>query len=209
MITNVITLISALVGAFAGAWFAYKLQHVKEESELKKSQIAHLNEAMFGLFRQYSDLLNIKKNLDEFEAVPIRAFVMPSTIYYKSEIKFDSRNLSFILGTDNPDILAKLFTLNAKYSQALLTADMRSELHAKQIQPNLEKHQLVDRFVSIEELEDKLGKKLYVSAIKITDELFVQVNATIKAHIEFEAELFDFAKMLFPGEPDKKFIRFQ
>jgi hypothetical protein len=56
----VVSALSTLAAAFAGAWFAFHLQKKKEHAKEETERKSNLNQALVALARQYQSLENIK-----------------------------------------------------------------------------------------------------------------------------------------------------
>ena len=194
------------MAAFFGAWYAFQLQESKTKKLELKEEKAALNKALFIIFRQYNELLLIKNEIDQYRNIPIKAFSMPANISSNNNILLNDHELSFLLETDQPDLLLKLLVEHDRFKQAIVAYDMRTRLHIDKIQPALEKYNLTDRQVSLEEFQKKLGQRLFFSAVKITDSLFQHIDETIISHEEFGKVLFHFSKQMFPKD---SFIQFQ
>ena len=203
VITSTLT---TLMAAFFGAWFAFRFQESKNKKLELKGKKAALNKALFIIFRQFNELMFIKNKIDQCRNIPIRAFSMPANISSNNNIVLNDHELSFLLETDQPDLLFKLLVEHDRFKQAIVAYDMRTKLHINEIQPALEKYNLIDRNVSLEEFQDKLGQRLFISAVKITDSLFQHIDETIISHEEFGKVLFDFSKKMFPKD---SFIQFE
>lgn len=202
----IVSIVATLIASFTGAWFAFYFHDRKEKRSEDRKKKAAINKAIFTIFRQYNSLLLIKKNIDPYRDIPIRAFCMLANIGSTYNIELDDKELFFILETIKPDFLFRILVEHERYKQAVFTYDLRTRHHIEEIQPALEKNNLTDRHVSLDEFKTKLGLKLFVSSNKLADSLFEHVYETIESHKKIGLELFDFAKKLYPKD---SFIKFE
>ena len=112
--------ISALGGAFFGAWFANLLQNRTEATkELDENHFAIVR-AQLALAAQAGTLLNIQQQcLDPLRSDPARAQKMIQFTHIGTDLRVDLAPLAFILMTSEADLLQQVHLAECGYLTAL------------------------------------------------------------------------------------------
>jgi hypothetical protein len=208
--SNIITVVTAFAGALSGAWGAYKLQINKENKKEEKQKINSLNKALFILLRQINAMTMFKVNLEKVqEEDPIvRAFHLPAwkTNPY-NDLKFNFEELSFILGTEDLNLLHELFIVQESFEQAIETINQRSIYFINKVTPEMELKDIDNKkLTAIEELKIEMDNNKIDGLVYATDNMYEHVYGTYQQLEDVELKLFNFAKSQYPN---KKFIRFE
>ncbi len=179
---------------------AYYLQRRREQIKEKKQQISSLNTGLFTLLRQMNALASFKKDLDALRDDDSRFFKLPpwETNAY-DDVKFDTEALSFILTTDNPNVLHHLLIEKERFQQTLSAIKVRSEYQVHTIQPLLEQSNIGSERITWPEAEAVIGKYKLEGLVLGTNHVYEHVDATVQSSKLMLEELHSFAKAQFPN----------
>ncbi len=195
LLRTALTLCATLVGALV----AFQLQNSRENRKETKRRISALNLALFTLIRQINALANFIEDLEPLKNDVSRCFkVQPWQSNKYEDIKFNFEELSFILDSDNPNILHYLLIEQERFEQTLKTIQLRSEYQVNIIQPILESANIGNKRLPFEEIEKILGKYKLEGIILATDKVYEHVYKTFESSSEFSKNLHKFAKQQYP-----------
>jgi hypothetical protein len=195
------TLIGAvvtLITAFAGAFFAFKLNSDKEAQFNKADEAAKLNRPLIHLGIYLNVIGNIKKTLNTYGTIHEQAFIMPPIKNYNDNILFDISDISLIL-SEEPQLLLELSVENDGYIQTLESIKTRHEFFMNELQPLMIDLGLMHRKVNTLELEQKLPKHIFKAAYQAVDIINNNVPSTEKGLIQVSAKLKDICHKKCPG----------
>ncbi len=193
--------ISALGGAFFGAWFANLLQNRTEATkELDENHFAMVR-AQLALVAQAGTLHNIQQQcLDPLRNDPARAQKMIQFTHVGTDLRVDLAPLAFILMTPEADLLQQVHLAQSGYLTALDCLRDRNEAYNRLFKQG-----------HVESMDMKTGQCTVVASgpdlklvLDLTDALYDSVDrALIRCEKNVE-ELSRVGKTLFPK---RKFIR--
>ena len=205
--SNIITVVTAFAGALSGAWGAYKLQINKENKKEEKQKINSLNKALFILLRQINAMTMFKIDLEKVqEEDPIvRAFqIQPWKPNPYNDLKFNFEELSFILDTEDLNLLHELFIVQESFEQAIETINQRSIYFINKVTPEMELKDIDNKKLTINELKTEMDINKINGLVLGTDYMYIHVYGTYQQLEDVELKLFNFAKSQYPKQ---KFIR--
>lgn len=192
-----------LLAAFLGASYAFKLQSDKEKRDVARANIVSGNLAVYNLIRKINVLLDYQRQVID----PIRgkrtAFIemQPTLELVKDDIQLDLDSLSFLLISDDPNLLGELSVEKSRFRRAIDAINERSKLHLDQVQPILEKAGVVEGAdYTFQQIEQALGVRLYATMRQATDQVIDHVDSTIISLQESGVKLAGILKKLYPGE---------
>jgi len=155
--------------------------------------------ALFTLLRQINALANLVKDLEPLKNDPSRCFkVQPWHVNEYEDIKFNFENLSFILETDDLNILYELLIEQERFEQALKTIQLRSEYQVKVIQPILEENDIGNKRLPFDKLESIIGKYKLEGLMLATDKVYEHVYQTFESSSKLADDFHSFAKRQYP-----------
>ena len=192
-----------LLAAFLGASYAFRLQSDKEKRDIAKKNIVAGNLAVFNLIRKLNTLLDYQKQIVDPFRGNIKAFIeMPPTLQIlKEDIQLDLDSLSFLLGSDDPNLLGELSIEKSRFQRAIDAINDRSKMHRDEVQPTLEKAGVVEGMgYTPQQIEKALGARLCVTMHQATDQVVEHVDSTIISVQEVGGKLVKMLKKLYPGE---------
>lgn len=195
---------TVLVGAFVGAYSAFRLNSKKEAEKEYKDQQVVMNNTLFTLIRQINAVKSIKKNFDEYENPLDRAFQLPAMKPPKyDDLTFDYDGLSFLLH-DEPQFLMELTIEQSRFEQAFNAIEIRNDFYVNKLQPALSANNLNGRPMPIEEFQEKLGEMLFEGSINGAKSMYYHIEESDKSLVEMYNKASKLARKVFPGE---KFIK--
>ena len=120
-----------LVAAFVGAWFAFLLQDRAKARQTIRDQVAAINRAQFALMRQFNTMKNIQAQVVEpVRQHPAKHVAMRAVLTVHDDVpQPDLDALSFLLETDDRELLLELMIENQRFKTAVQAINDRSRLH--------------------------------------------------------------------------------
>jgi uncharacterized small protein (DUF1192 family) len=173
-----------VIGAFSGAWFAFRLQNLKAKKDTDAQNVNAANNAIFELARWYNKLHAFKTQfIDEHRTNAMRhLYIMPAAgmAFGKPEIDYDS--LSFLFKSTDPNILGTVSLTEQEIASTIDVILQRSEIHVEALQPAVEQvEKRLGQSFPPSELEKELGVRNTQVLKMLTDYLVKGVDASIAA----------------------------
>lgn len=204
--TPLIGLITAAIGAFLGAYFAFQLRKYEEKTGKTEKQKSSIDEALLILIRQANALQNIYNDLKKYKQPHERAFLLPAIKPPSySDLKQNLQSLNFLIDHQEVQTILILSIEQERFEQAMHAIEIRNVFFVQEVQPVLSQHNLNDKQISLPELKELLGERLYHGSINSSSEMYQHIEKTSKTIIEMIEILRTAAKNIFPGS---KFIGF-
>lgn len=197
--------LSLVFGTGLGAFLAFGFERRQRRREERDDHYLAAKYAHFVLLQQYSLLRNLAaQHLTCLAENNQRWWMLHPIQSPPQSFSIDSNALSFILRSQDPDLLNRLAVAQDRFSTLMRLLDQRSGLHA-QFQDRLgvlhrEGSLQGDTFTLDEDTQTKIGRPLLAQLRQTTDFLFEGVpsdQAFIKARLK---ELEDFIRKEFPKE---------
>lgn len=174
----------SIIGAFSGAWFAFRLQNERARKDAEARDVTAANNAIFELSRWYNKLHALKTQfIDEHRANSLRhLYIMPVAGMALEKPKIDYESLSFIFKSSNPNILGTIALAEQEIASTLDVILQRSKLHVEVLQPAVERVEkcLGPSFPPLE-LEKELGKKDAQVLRMLTDYMVQGIDDSMEA----------------------------
>jgi hypothetical protein len=196
----------ALLGTFAGALLAFRLEESRDRAKDVAAQKAALNRALLVLgyhhneIRTYCDLIAPYKQDIEL------AFNFPaSEPPDHGDLRQRADELNFLLESRDPQILFELIIEQNRFDQAIQAIRIRNAFCVEHIQPAFAREGLNNRLISNREIEAKLGEYLYGAAIHGSQTMRDHVLASNQSLPDLATKLRAVAKELYP---DERFVQF-
>lgn len=196
----------ALLGTFAGALLAFRLEESREKAKEVRAQKTALNRGLLVLGFHHNEIRTYRNLIAPYKTDIELAFNLPAS-QPPEQIDMRQRfdDLDFLLDSSTPQVLFDLIIEQERFDQALQAVRQRNEFYVREVQPVFAAKGLNNRLVSTAELESELGEYLFGGAL--------QGAETIREHMEGSNEsipaafekLRKVAKELYP---DEKFVKF-
>lgn len=203
LFTSYVPALATLVAAFYGAKYAFDFQRKKEESDKKKKDLVSANIASFNLMRMANSLLVFRKQaIDPFRGKPTAFLEIPAFLHTVGEdIHINAESLYFLLETEERNLLAEIIVEERKYVTTIHAINERSTLHRNEIQPLLETAGVKQGGTySLEQLEQALGERMFITINMATDQVVTHVDETISSIQAVSKKLADCIKTIHPDE---------
>lgn len=157
-----LTPVITLVAAFAGSWYAFRLQDDKALAESHEGDVRSANNAIFELTRWYNKLHGFKKQfIDEHRDSPYRhLYIMPAAGMTIGKPEIDYESLSFIFKSSDPNILGTISLAEQEVASTIDVILQRSKMHVEILQPAVERIEArMGRSFPPFEVEKELGTR--------------------------------------------------
>lgn len=181
LVEPVVSAISTLVAAFAGAWFAFGLESRRQSRKSVAEDAISANLAIFSFIRTHNTFLNIKSQLiGDLESHPDRHhFIKPLMADSLKKLDLDYKSLAFLLGID-PNVLGEITVVEQDINGTIDLIRERSRLHYEQLQPAVERlHRAPNEEITIDEVETELGLRSTRQLVLSTNYMVDGVNRAI------------------------------
>ncbi len=203
LFTSYVPALATLLAAFYGAKYAFEFQRKKEAEDNKKKDLVNANIAIFNLMRMANSLLVFRKQIiDPFRGKPTAFLEIPPVLHAVGEdIKINPESLYFLLETKERNLLGEIIVEESRYLTAIQSINERSTLHRNEIQPLLERAGFPERgLFSLEQIEQALGSRMFVTINQATDQVIAHVDQTITSIQAVSNKLVDCLKNMHPDE---------
>jgi hypothetical protein len=198
---TVVSGLVTLVAAFVGAWYAFRLSDRDRARQTEREQVAAVNRAQFVLIQQFNGLKMIQSQIIEpVRQHPGRSVAMrPVLPVVGPPVRLDCDSLSFLLETDDRELLFNLLIEQQRFDAALQIMNERSRLHLEVLQPRLATAGIREgEDYSREAVVDAVGNELVVRLERATADAIEHVDKTIESCPVLIAEFYRAMKLRFP-----------
>ena len=193
--------ILALSATFIGAYFAFKLNALKDKKKEDDTNATSGNMAIFRLIRIYNGFNGYKKQfIDPFRASPFKHVeIRPSIGLDSWDVEFDYEPLSYLLASGNPNLIADLAALNDEVVSTIEMMRVRNDHHSDIVQPLMEKSGFYQGAkMSIDQLDEMLGERLSDTMKELTSDMIELVDDITERSERIVDDMHMANKQLFP-----------
>jgi hypothetical protein len=179
-VVKILPYLLPLVTSFLGAGFAFLLNDRAKARQTVRDQVAAVNRAQFTLLMQLNQLMLIQKKIEPFRHHPFRCIAMRSLLPFRDKVlPLDVNSLSFLLETDERQLLSELLLEQQRFNVAMQALNERSRIHIDEMQPRI----VAGIREEVEYLDSQwieaLGEPLYLKLKRMTDESIEQVDLSV------------------------------
>ena len=195
--------LATLMAAYFGAKYAFDLQNEKEKEEIKKKNIVNGNMTIFNLTRMINKLLDYQHQIIDPVRDKATSFLemRPTSHSERDYISLNLESLSFLIETEDPNILGELSVEESRYQSALDAINERSIIHRNEVQPLLEKQGIVERGAyTFEMIEAAIGNRLYTILKRSTEQVIDHVDTTLECAYKISNKLSKVLRQKYPNE---------
>jgi len=198
----VLTSLTTLLAAYLGAKFAFQLQVKKQEQNKTDADVKNGNKTIFELIRTYNKFIAIRNQfINPQRQDPLRHYLIQpisGVDAHITDIDFDS--LTFLIKTNNPDILNKLSSFQQEANSTVEAINQRSAIHFNVIQPAVERAEKAHgQELKEKQIDEAVGKR-YSRTIKISTNTMIEcVDTVILLSEEYIKELNELLKNKYKG----------
>lgn len=192
--------LTILIGAFTGAFSAFKLNSKKDENKRYKEQKMLMNKVLFISIRQINAIQcycgNISKYSSDFE----RAFHLPALkppTY--ADLNYNFNELSFLF-EDHSQLMMNLAIEQERFEQTFDSITLRNDFLVNDVQPMLSELKLSKPNKVTDEFRAALGDRLYCGAITHARNMYYHLEEANTSINKMHEEIYIVASKIFPGE---------
>lgn len=196
-------IVATLVAAFAGAFFAYKLNDEREKQRKKEIDLASANRAIFTLIRIYTYLAGFNKQFLKPHSGNPAAYVaiQPALGNSDPNWKLDYDSVSFLIAEKKSEILTELTELEELFTIFIETVKTRNHIHLDIVQPAMEAAGFVNgSSVSSADIDRVIGDRTSTIMKSITSELIELTQRGEEQSEDLIQKLHEIMIELFPGK---------
>ena len=190
-----------LGAAFLGAWFAFKINDNARARQTVRDQVAAVNKALFVLIRQVNSLIGIQTQIiNPARQHPSRFIAMRALLPVSSGLPtLDVDSLSFLLETDDRELLWKMQVEQERFEATLQAINERSRFHLEVLQPRMEAAGIVEGTEYTEDqIRNALGNNLVLLMQRATDDAIQRVDKTVESNSVLTDKVYVAMKRRFP-----------
>ena len=203
----------AMVAAFGGAWYAFRLNDKAKARETEQTQVAAINRAQFTLIQQINTLRFIdSQTIEPVRSHPGRFIAMRPGLPVTATSRLDIDTLLFLLETPDRELPFRLLVEQQRFDEVLEALNERSRLHIEVLQPKLVAAGIQEkREYSSDEFIRAIGPEFATHLERLTDDTILQIEKNIESGCELVGELYTKMKARFPKrsiirlDPDRPF----
>lgn len=194
--------LATLLAAFYGAKFAFQFQKDKELIDARKHNLINANRAIFALSRMANKLFLYQRDvINPVRKSPGRFLELRPTLDLEKDlIELDIESLGFLLETVHVNLLGEVIVEEERYRSAIDAINSRSQLHLHTIQPQLEKVTSGPNGLTLEEIKQCLGERLYSTLQQSTDQVVEHVDSSLISVQDIAIKLNKSVKELYPTQ---------
>ncbi|CAG0985174.1 hypothetical protein ARNL5_02801 [Anaerolineae bacterium] len=203
LFTAYVPALATLFAAYYGAKYAFDLQHKKQEDDVKKTNLANGNIAMFTLLSMVNSLLNYQGQIIDPIRTNPKAFLemSPTLSFLREDLSFKIKDLYFLIEKNDPNLLGELMLEEARYKAAMDAINERSRLHIHEIQPLLERCGIIEGGTyTFEEIEKVLGNRFYTTLHQQLAQIIDHVDSALISMDATGKKLNEALKAAYPKE---------
>ena len=187
------TLVGALLGAMLAYWFQVRVLRVQEH----KKALMSAHRTMFSLLQQINTIVLIQrdyvfpelKNRAKFISIPATSQFDPN----KNVLNIS--DLAFLLETgEGRSVLYELYIAQENYIEAINHWNLRSNVHAQQVQPALAAAGLGPGVpVTMEALEKAMGSLVFGTIVNATENALITLRRSFEKLVASKNKVRKFA----------------
>lgn len=190
----------ALLGTLLGATLAFRLNEDKESTKQHMARRSALNRALFVLARQKNAATLIARELEPFKTPFDRAFNFPAAkVPSYQDLVHRFEELEFLLNTSDVNTVMRLTVEQERFHQMLESLRIRNDFYVCELQPEIARHSLNRKEVSVTSVAELFGERLFGTAMHSADILRHHVELSVKSIPEMQEELHAVAKRFYPN----------
>jgi len=193
--------VAPLGGAFLGAWLAFKLNDNARARQTVRNQVLAVNKALFVLIRQVNSLINTQTQIiNPHRKDPDRYINMrPSLPKTSGSPTLDLDSLSFLLETEDRNLLGELLVEQERFEAALQAINERSRYHLEILQPRMAAASIGDHAeYPTDQIHQVLGESFVLLMQRATDEAIELVDKTVESNSVLTSKVHVAMKRRFP-----------
>ncbi len=195
--------VATLITAFAGAFFAFKLNEKREKRKSDLIDIGAANRTIFSLIRVYNFIAGYNKQFVEPSKGKPDAYVsiQPSIGNSNAGLKIDFDSISFLIPQKKSEILGELAEFEELFSTLLELLKTRNHIHSNIVQPKMEAAGITQgEPITLKQIDEVLGDRVTNTLKNITNELVSIMESGEQRSEQLIDTLHEMIKGIYPGE---------
>ena len=190
-----------LGAAFLGAWLAFRLEDNARARQTVRDQVEAVNKALFVLIRQVNSLINTQTQIINPHREDPDCYInmRPSLPKASGSPTLDLDSLSFLLETDDRNLLGELLVEQERFEAALQAMNERSRYHLEILQPRMEAARIGEHAeYSTDKIRSVLGESFVLLMQRATDDAIQLVDKTVESNSVLTGKVHVAMKRRFP-----------
>ena len=206
-----VALVASFGAAFAGAWYAFRLNVRQKKQEEDRRRVAQGNIALYTLFNMWNILLNYNKhNIIPHKDADDCWLNMPRTPKMTTGLtSFDAEGLVFLLtlGEETANVYAQVLFEEQEFGEIIGIIEYRNKILNDVVEPKFEEAgiKVEETALTQEEAVNIIGDFHSHRLKQLTDGIISRVGDSIKSLEDKRDSLTKTMKSLYPKE---KFLTF-
>jgi len=196
--------ITILIGAFVGAFAAFKLKSKDDKDKKHTEEKMAMNKAIFVCMRQSNAIKNMHKVVSKHKSELDKAFrlqAMKPPCY--DDLKYNFDELGFLL-EQHSELIMDLVIEQERFEQTFKAVEIRNEFYINEVHPTLIALNTDGKSFRKIDFSDAIGERLVNRAISHANGMWFHIEETDKSILEMSDKLESVSREVFPGE---KFIQ--
>lgn len=168
------------VGAFIGAYFAFKLKKNEDDKIVLNTNKDSLDMSLLILARQMNALSNFKLDLDRFPTPFERAFNLPALkppAYH--DLRQNIASLTHLIEHGEVQIILNISIEQERFEQTIHSINIRNEFYVNEVQIAISEKGLNGKIMTVAEYKSELGERLYAGAMLGSSTMHQLVTETL------------------------------
>ena len=190
-----------LGAAFLGAWLAFRLEDNARARQTVRDQVEAVNKALFVLIRQVNSLINTQTQIINPHREDPDCYInmRPSLPKASGSPTLDLDSLSFLLETDDRELLGELLVEQERFEASLQAINERSRYHLEVLQPRMAAARIGEHAeYPTDKIRSVLGESFVVLMQCATDDAIQHVDKTVGSNFALAAKFNHAMKRRFP-----------
>jgi hypothetical protein len=174
-------LLSTVIGAFAGAYAAFAIDHLKERAKEYRQRAAAVNLATHWLSQMYSALRQYRDEiLNPSRGSPALWYTLPPCDLHTGPAPtFDYPSLQFLFASRDPSVVSELAIEETRFRSLVELVRRRSSMHHEEMQALQERSGLRGQ-ANVKEIEAAVGPRIVQSLNDYTAAIVIGVDRGVE-----------------------------
>jgi len=199
-LSKVADLIIVGVGAYLGAFFAFKLSKIEKQRDKTQNEVATVRSNLFLLGLQINDLVTLRSHYEPFKNDRRRFYLATATtVNFGQGKRIAFSDLDFLVGAGYPNEIFRLTLIQDQLDAITFLVDEIRRIFLTEVTPKLEAHGQIQGFPTEAEFEAIVGTRNSNFLKNYSDQLYERLYYSIAEGHEIYATLRRLAAHRYPG----------
>jgi len=194
--------LATLAASFAGAWAAFRLQASDKSKEVRRSNIAAANQALFIMMQQANTLsLYQHDHINPNRNHPgCHLAIQASLPYELDKLRFDFASLEFLDSAKERQLTFELSIEEQRYLEALRAINARSEIILTEVHPRMSAAGFLDGGTyDANQIINAIGQPLFKKLERLTNDMIWHVDRTSESIVVMKDRFLSAVRTKYPG----------